>query len=399
MNPAFENKIDIDYTHLENLLETLIAIPSVSGSEKAISDYIVDELKEYGLNPKQDKMYNVIVRIEGNKQGKSFLLNGHIDTVPPGDEWDNDPFRPRRDKNRIYGLGAADMKAGISVMMELARVFQARIKELNGTIIFAFTVGEEIEDHNKHGALHIAKEVKADMGLVLEPSQQEDERNLSIKLGSCGRAVFEIKIYGKSAHSSRPFLGINVIEIGSKIVSKVREKADQLEYYEIPEIGVRFKPGFVVTQFEHNENPSNVIPHLCKLTIDRRTVPFENHETVKKQIENLLEEVQDETTEKYRYEIIEKGRMDPCQMPFDLPLLKSLQKNIKEIDGYEPKIIFALGATDIGFFTNHGADMLVFGPGDTHIIHQPEEYVHVKALHALADVCLETIFEMVGRKE
>jgi len=221
--------IDVDNDHLISILKSLIEIPSVSENEQAISNYIVQELIKDGLAPKQDEMGNVIVHLKGKKHGKRILLNGHIDTIPPGDGWRDDPYKVREVGNRLYGVGAGDMKGGVAVMLELARVLHLRKNDFEGDIILAFVVGEEHENRDKHGAKHIASQVIADMGIIFEPSQQEDKRKLNIKIGNCGRGIFSVKIFGKSAHSSRPFLGVNSIEVGSLIVQKVKERAQKIQ--------------------------------------------------------------------------------------------------------------------------------------------------------------------------
>ena len=60
---------------------------------------------------------NVMARLPGRRKGKTLLLNGHIDVVPPGEDWTLDPFGAEIRDGKIYGRGTCDMKSGIASMI------------------------------------------------------------------------------------------------------------------------------------------------------------------------------------------------------------------------------------------------------------------------------------------
>ncbi|MDP7260777.1 MAG: hypothetical protein QGI80_02325, partial [archaeon] len=95
-------KWDLNFERLEEDLFSLIEIPSVSGNEQAISNFILSTLKKSGLKPEQDEMGNIIVQIDGKHKGNHVILNGHLDTVPPGKGWKGDPYKARKANGRIY---------------------------------------------------------------------------------------------------------------------------------------------------------------------------------------------------------------------------------------------------------------------------------------------------------
>lgn len=88
---------------------------------------------------------NLVVRVAGSGRGKSLLLNGHIDTVPPGklSAWSSSPWAGNLVKNRIYGLGSFDMKAGLVAQAGVLVALRAARLRLGGDLIFESVVDEE----------------------------------------------------------------------------------------------------------------------------------------------------------------------------------------------------------------------------------------------------------------
>src|SRR5579883_2118519 len=96
------------------LTARLVAIESTPGKEAAVQRTIAGWLAEQGiaveLQPTEGDRPNVVARIE-NGAGPTLLLNGHADTVLAAAGWSSDPWTPRREGERLYGLGACDMKS------------------------------------------------------------------------------------------------------------------------------------------------------------------------------------------------------------------------------------------------------------------------------------------------
>ena len=102
----------------------LVAIRSYPGEEGPVQRHVAGWLEANDLEPEfqptEGNRPNVIAGIE-NGPGPTLLLNGHVDTVLAVEGWSSDPWTPRRDANRLYGLGAVDMKSGVAAAMVATR--------------------------------------------------------------------------------------------------------------------------------------------------------------------------------------------------------------------------------------------------------------------------------------
>ncbi len=166
---------------LIKLTERLISIPSESFNENTIVDFIADYLSEED-HLKVEKINNIVYAvIEGRDRSKTLCLAGHVDTVPP-----NGNAVPRYEGDRLFGLGAVDMKGGIAIMLKLALT----ATNPNCNLKFIFYPREEVD--NKHNGLKelysIDKDyLNCDAAILLEPT------NGYIEAGCQG--VIKLRVY------------------------------------------------------------------------------------------------------------------------------------------------------------------------------------------------------------
>lgn len=101
------------HTDATELLKSLIAIPSVSRDEKAVADFLEEQLKQQGLAPMRHHNNLWCVGRAQLSNRPTLLLNAHIDTVKPAAGWLSDPFTPQVEGERLYGLGSNDCGGGL----------------------------------------------------------------------------------------------------------------------------------------------------------------------------------------------------------------------------------------------------------------------------------------------
>jgi len=350
-------------TSIVKTLSEIIKIPSVSGNELNLANYVKDKLTSFGYTPHIDKDANVYAQIGSGK--KTLMLNAHLDTVPPHQDFVA-PYSPKILDDRLYGLGASDCKAGVAAMIEIARKQAAH----DGKIIFAFSTREEttINDTHTRGAYTLSKELSADACIVTEPTVG-DSGIPWVSAGCRGRAVVEITIHGKSTHSSRPQTGINAIKESLKLVKAFDSniKLNRKVYF-----GKALHETFEPVRVHSREVPTNVIPDMCKYIFDYRTLP--GRTDAAEVIKGIIGKAGVDADLKVLFSspgyVLEK----------DTDLVAITHQRTKEVFGSSPMLRVALGRADAEYFHRSGMDTILFGPGINHQCHRPNEFASIPAL-------------------
>jgi succinyl-diaminopimelate desuccinylase len=124
------------------LLKKLVSICSITGQEEKIAQYIFELLRsakdtKVTMQKVSDNRFNIVAK--KGKAKNNILLYGHLDTVPVCDGWTKDPLKPKIVKDKLFGLGAFDMKGGVAALLETFTKADAD----NISLTLALTVDEE----------------------------------------------------------------------------------------------------------------------------------------------------------------------------------------------------------------------------------------------------------------
>lgn len=124
------------------MLVDLVRIPSVNppADTRECSEFILRKFKDEKIEAEiikgNDCQTNVVAGLRGQNNGKTLLLNGHIDVVVPGADWTVDPFGGEIRNGKIYGRGTCDMKSGVAAMMAAMIGLKRSGASFNGEILF-----------------------------------------------------------------------------------------------------------------------------------------------------------------------------------------------------------------------------------------------------------------------
>jgi putative selenium metabolism hydrolase len=261
-----------------DLCKKLISRKSYSGQEGEAAGALKQYMEAKGFDSVMvDEYGNVIGRISGKRPGKRILFDGHIDTVPVGNEqdWTHKPFEPEIAEGKLYGRGATDMKGAVAAFTAAAGFFAAdRSRDFPGEIYVAGVVHEECFEGV--AARKISETVRPDFVIIGEASE------LNLKIGQRGRAEIVVETFGLPAHSANPEKGINAVYRMCKAVEAIR----QLKPPEHPVLG---KGIMELTDIKSSPYPgASVVPEYCRATYDRRLLVGETRESVLSPVEELL---------------------------------------------------------------------------------------------------------------
>lgn len=338
---------------LEETLAWLVDIPSVTGEESrictAIAARLYPSVGRDGLVRFSDSL------IVGRRSGRPLLLlAGHLDTVPSQGQ---DPAHVSG--GRLHGLGAADMKSGLAVMIHLLEDpgIQAGPYDVIG-IFYAGEEGPSSSNQLEEVLLRAPWMSQAEFAVVLEPSDGE------LQLGCNGVINATVSFEGRSAHSARPWLGENAITKAGEWMTRLH----QMEPAEVEIDGMVYREVLSVTRASGGI-ANNIIPPRFELNVNYRFPPTRSL----KEAEAYLARV---CSEADGFVIADSAPAGPVRV--DSPFVTKLSK----VSG-APKAA-KQGWTDVARFGVYGVAAVNYGPGETAEAHQASESVE------LAD--LETVF-------
>lgn len=349
---------------LFGLTEELIRVPSVSRDETRLADMVEARVGKHAPTLTVDRVGdNVIVRSRLGREQR-VVLAGHLDTVPA-----NGNEVPRREGDTLYGLGAADMKGGLAILLTLVDALAANADRARFDVTIVFYEAEEIaEEFNGLRRLFAEQPdlVAGDLAVLLEPTGGW------VEAGCQGTLHVRATFRGARAHSARPWMGTNAIHRASDVLARLAaHEADTVDVDGLP-----YRESLQVVRIEGGI-ANNVVPDVCSIVVNRRFAPAYSVDEATAQV-NLLLEGADE---------IEVINASPAAPPnLWAPLVAEL---IGTFDlGVRPK----LGWTDVARFAAHGVPALNFGSGDPEIAHTAGEHVTRESL----DGCYAVLGRFLG---
>jgi len=341
---------------LASLLMMLVDVPSVTGGEAAIADLVAARLARVAGGTCLRSGNSVVWR--GPRRGRPLaVLAGHLDTVPPqGNE------RARREGDRVYGVGATDMKAGDAVMLALLESLDPAALRFDLAAIFYD--GEE-GPHAGNGLGRVLREMDwlrdAALAVLLEPT---DAR---VEAGCNGMMNAEVRVTGRAAHAARPWTGVNAVERAAPWLATVTRFA----VTPVRVHGVEFRETLQVTTLAAGR-ARNVVPDELVANLNYRFPPDRTLEDAERR---LRAQVPDE----FEFRVVDAappGRVDLDRAP------------VREfIARFGLEVSAKQGWTDVARFSAVDVPAFNFGPGLPDLCHTAGEYCPLANLERTYD-CL-----------
>ena len=254
----------------------LVQIRSYSGEEEGVARLVAGKMEELGYDEVFiDAVGNVMGRI-GDGPG-SVLFDSHMDTVEVNDEeeWISPPFGADIKDGRIYGRGSVDMKSSLAASLYSAVAARDLGFQDGRTIYVTATVSEEYCDGENLKMLFTEKGLRPDFVVICEPS------NNLVTLGHKGKAQVLLRTHGVSAHGSAPEKGVNAVYEMAEIITRVEKLNDNLAALGSPHGTI------VLSDISCVSASLNAVPSECSIYLDRRLVPGETEEGVKREMDAL----------------------------------------------------------------------------------------------------------------
>lgn len=342
--------------HRERLVATLrwlCEIPSPIGEERALCDAVEQRLAALPLAG-DIRRYgdSIVVPVTRGSAGPHLALAGHLDVVRTSHD-----APPRVEGDRLYGPGAADMKSGLALMIDLVEHDLALCRAVDLTLVFyAREEGPYVE--NELGlVLDGDEELRGvDLAVCLEPSDNK------LSLGASGSIHAGLIFDGRTAHSARPWQGENAIHKAGPLLAELLT----LPPREVTIDGFLYRTVSTITSAVGGR-AKNIVPDLFELNLNHRFSPDTTLPEAQRAIEALV-------AGRAR---IEWHDLSPSALPHaDHPLVVALRE--AGVAGVEPKQAW----TDVARFATLGVPAVNFGPGENAQAHQRNEWTSIDKLVA-----------------
>lgn len=334
---------------LAELTLQLCSIPSETGEEQAIADWIEARCVAAAGRAATQRIGNSVICAPEAPAGlPTVALVGHTDTVRCAED---QPLEIR--DGRVYGCGASDMKAGVATMLALLD----RRAELAGSRPIWIFYDREEGPHEENGlgpVLESGVLPELDFAFVLEPTDR------LMQMGCMGTMHAIVTVHGRRAHSARPWQGENGLFAALPLLERLRAR----ERREVSVGSLTFYEVIVPTQV-WTENSKNVVPDRVMINVNVRFAPGRTAADAEAELRELVGDAGE-------IQVIDRAPSGDVHLghPLVEPWRRALEIEIA------PKQAW----TDVARFTERGIPAVNFGPGETAQAHQAGEWCSIDSL-------------------
>ena len=350
-------------------LADLVRINSVNASyesgpgEGEIARFVRHFFGRRGIDTWEQEVFpgrpNVLARMPGRDPNRRIVLEAHTDTVSVKG-MTIPPFEPVIRDGKMYGRGSCDTKAGLATMMHAL----ASLKEEGITppceVLLAAAVDEEF---SYRGVVRLCEGLKADAAIVAEPTE------LRAVIATKGVLRCRIVVQGRSAHSSKPHLGVNAITHMARVIAAIEADNERMVAHQHPLVGCGTCNVGVIS----GGVQVNFVPDRCAIEIDRRLLPGERASDAVAHYRRLLQGIPGITADVEEPLLLVDEALDT---PADAAVVETATRVLREM-GLNAEPCGVPFGCDASKLSRAGIPSIVFGPGSIDRAHTADEYIEL----------------------
>ena len=374
---------------------------SMAGGEGECNRLLATELEKLGLEialiEAAPGRANAVAVLSGTGGGRSLALNGHVDTVGPGEreKWSIDPYAGSTKAGCVWGRGATDMKGGVAAIVKAVEALTRSGIRLRGDVVVQCVVGEELRDPEGIRAV-LEQGFRTDGCICAEPSVDLSEgRQLSIQVISSPALLLRVTLRGRSTHSclrhewihpgGRPQIGVNAVEKGVDLVKAVQELEREWGQSKSHPL---FPPGkfFLHPGYFHGGPENGSGPYLpaerCVVEYIVWHHPDESPDNVRSEVSEWIGAWAklDPWLREHPPELEWWGEFRHHSLPPEHELVRVMQAAHEAVTGTRAKVCAFPAGADATVLAEFGVPTLIYGPGEIAVAHSVDEYVQIDEL-------------------
>ena len=360
-------------------LQRLIQIQSVNppGHEDEIAAVVRGFLVENGIDatllPLEEGRSSVVARIPGSEPG-SIVLCGHLDTVNADEEkWTVPPYEGQIVGGRITGLGTADMKSGVALIIEIAKLVAREGRTPKKSLVLVLTADEE---GAYRGAASVAESGlidDAEFLIITEPTAG------AAYIGNKGELWVEATFSGRAAHGSVPEGGVNTIIPASSFCLKLAEAVTKFE-----EVPGRGRVSLNIGQLNGGRQ-INIVPDATRVRLDFRTVVEQEKEEILSLVEELGAGAAAQIGARFSVKVVsyKPPIVSDVNNPHVRDFLAAATGDAHPILSAE---IVPYCTDAVAIVPTLAIPVVIYGPGSIAQAHQLDEFLELSSLYEALDV-------------
>lgn len=360
--------------NLHELLSHLISIPSSYPGEEKIGRFVETILKEMdfkiNLQKVGDKRFNILAE---KGKGPTLLIFGHLDTVKEKEGWNTNPYVLTEKGDKLYGLGAWDMKGGLAAILSVIKNFSLKKYKLK----LAFVVDEEYISLGMHSLIKSGWLRDVFGALSVEPGFTHGVKGMA--LGRIGRPVYSLTVRTEGGHTYMAKDRVNAIEEAANILRLIKQvKSVNNEYLGDSLLFPRF--------MQSDKTNSMVIPSNAYIQIEGQIVPPQTSKSVLAQLKKELSTAKRKGLIRADVSVNLVSRKTPFCEPFivtnDNPFVKKVSQVLKNVIKEKPVPYYRRSVGDENRIAVLGIPVVTIGPSGGNA-HEANEWVSKKSLFKL----------------
>ncbi|KAG0162017.1 hypothetical protein DFQ30_004467 [Apophysomyces sp. BC1015] len=372
------------------LTEVLIARPSITPDDAGCQALMAERLAALGFACEtiaESGVTNLwaLKRGTDGASGKLLAFAGHTDVVPPGplEQWRSDPFVPVQRDGKLYGRGAADMKASLAAFVVATEEFVAAHPRHRGSIGLLITSDEEGPAH--YGTVKVvdlleARGERLDYCVVGEPTSGEHFGD-TVKNGRRGSLSGRLTVRGIQGHIAYPHLAKNPVHrLAPALADLVQAEWDPGNEYFPPTT-------WQVSNVQAGTGATNIIPGSASVDFNFRFSTATTPDELKTRVHAILD------AHGLDYELT----WNLSGMPFLTPrgeLSDALEQAIEAETGVRPVLSTTGGTSDGRFIARICKQVIEFGPCNASI-HKVDEHIELAQVVPLKNVYRRVLEQLV----
>lgn len=350
--------------------------PVAGQTEYAAAMLVAARMREFGWTPLIEEVApgrpNVVAFVNGGGgHGPTLAFEGHTDVVTEGAraDWTGDPYAGDIKDGKLFGRGAADMKAGLA-----AALYAARAVQLTGPFPGRIAVCALADEEGMMlGAKHLARSgllAGAAGVIVCEPEGGE------ICTMAKGAIRIRIELHGSMAHGAMPHMGRNPVAAAGRVLARLSQLQDEVRAECAIAEGIEAMSITPTVASAGSLPQINVMPSTCVLGVDVRTTPVLDHGRLLARISEVSAEAAASAGVAVVMEVLDdRPAVDISESH---PLVAALAAAHASVHGSAAPLGIVPGTTDGTILTRDaGLPTVVYGPGGKWIAHQADEFVDI----------------------